>query len=70
MLKDKEGEISSLRKQVLWVKEDGKTEFHNFDEFLYELGCCYANDFNEYLRQVKGLFPNLDMSQISIDAVA
>ena len=70
VLKEKEGEISSLRKQVLWAKEDGKTEFCNFDGFLYELGSCYADGFNECLYQVKALFPNLDLSQISINVVA
>ena len=59
-----------LRKQVLQAKEDGKTEFHNSNGFLYELSNCYADSFNECLRYVKALFPNLDISQISIDTVA
>ena len=70
VLKDKEGEISLLRKQVLLAKEDGKTKFCNSDGFFYELGDCYADGFNECLRQVKALFPDLDISQISINAMA
>lgn len=70
VLKDKEGEISSLRKQVLQAKKDGKTEFYNSDSFLYELGGCFADGFNDCLRQVKASFPNLVLSQISIDARA
>ena len=66
VLKDKEGEISSLRKQVLWAKKDGKTEFRNSDE----LGGCYADGFNECLCQVKAFFHDLYLSQISIDVVA
>ena len=69
VLKDKEGEISLLRKQVLLAKEDGKTKFCNSDGFFYELGGCYADGFNECLRQVKALFPDLDISQISINAM-
>ena len=46
----KEGEISSLRIQVLRAKEDEKMEFRNFDEFLYKLDRCYADGFNECLR--------------------
>lgn len=49
VLKDKEGEISSLRKKVLQAKEDGKTEFCNSNGFLYELGSCYVDDFNKCL---------------------
>ena len=70
VLKDKEREISSLRKQVRQAKEDGKTEFRNFDGFLSKLGGCYANNFNECLRQVKAFFPDLYVSQVSLDDVA
>ena len=37
VLKDKEGEISLLRKPILQAKEDEKMEFRNSDAFLYEL---------------------------------
>lgn len=50
VLKDKEGEISSLRKQGCQDKEDERTEFCNSDDFLVELGDCYADCFNECLR--------------------
>ena len=49
VLKDKEKEITSLRKQVLQAKEDQKTEFRNSDGFLYKLSSCYADDFNACL---------------------
>ena len=49
VLKDKEREITSLRKQVLQAKEDGKMEFRNSNGFLYKLSSCYADDFNECL---------------------
>ncbi|KAL0008608.1 hypothetical protein SO802_010110 [Lithocarpus litseifolius] len=70
VLKDKEGEISLLKKQFLRAKKDGKTEFHTSNSFLFELGGCFADSFNDYFRQVKASFPDLDLSQISIDAAA
>ena len=69
VLNDKDGEISLLRKQVRQAKEDRETKFCNSDGFLTELGGYYANSFNECLHQVKALFPNLDVSQVSLDDV-
>lgn len=68
VLKDKEGEVSLLRKQVRHAKEDAVKEFRDFDALLYELGICFADGFNNCLCQVKASFLDLDLSQISIDA--
>ena len=68
VLKDKEGEVSLLRKQVRHAKEDAIKEFRDSNAFLYELGISFANGFNNCLCQVKASFPDLDLSQISIDA--
>ena len=62
VLKDKEGEVSSLRKKVHNAEEDAVKEFHDSDAFLYELGGCLADGFNDCLYQVKASFPNLDLS--------
>ena len=70
VLKDKEGEASTLRKKVRHAKEDAVKEFCDFDAFLYELGGCFADKFNDCLHQVKASFSDLDLSQISIDAMA
>lgn len=40
VLKEKEGEISSLMMQVHQAKEDDEMEFCNFDGFLTGLGGC------------------------------
>nr|POE64499.1 hypothetical protein CFP56_67471 [Quercus suber]POE64500.1 hypothetical protein CFP56_67472 [Quercus suber] len=45
-------------------------EFCNSDGFLAELDGCYTEGFNKCLRQVKALFPNLDVSQVSLAVVA
>lgn len=59
-----------LREQVRRAKEDGKTVFCNSDSFLDELSGCYDDGFQECLRQVKALYPNLDVSQVSLGNVA
>lgn len=70
MFQDKAGEISKLREQVRQAKEDGKTDFRNSDDFLTELSDCYDDGFQECLRQLKALYPDLDVSQVSLDNVA
>ena len=66
--KDKEDEISNLKNQLHRAKEDAIKKYCNFDTLLYELGGSFADDFNDYLRQAKASFSNLDLSQISINA--
>ena len=68
ILKDKEDEISKLKKQLCRAKENAIKEYHNSDALLYELGTSFANSFDDCLRQVKASFPDLDLSQTSIDA--
>ena len=62
VLKEKEGELSLLRKQVRHAKKDTIKEFRDFDAFLYELGSCFVDGFNDCLHQVKASFPDLDLS--------
>ena len=68
ILKDKEDAISKLKKQLCRAKENVIKEYHNSDALLYELGTSFANSFDDCLRQVKASFPDLDLSQTSIDA--
>ena len=70
VFKDKEGEISLLRNQVFPAKEDGKTKFRNSDAFLFELSDYFPDGFNDCFCQVKASFLDLDLSWISIDAMA
>lgn len=70
VLKDKEREISSLREKVRQAKVGEETELRSSDGFLAELGGCYADKFNECLHQFKALFPNLDVSRVSLNNVA
>lgn len=70
VLQDKEGEIFKLKEKVLQAKEEEKTEFYNFDGFLTKLSDYYDDGFWECLCQVKALYPDLDVSQVSLDKVA
>ena len=67
VLQDKEGEISQLREQVCQAKENKTIEFRNSNDFLTKLSDCYDDKFQECLCQVKALYPNLDVSQVSLD---
>ena len=49
VLQDKEGEISTLREQVCYAKDDWKAEFRVSDGFLIELSDCYFDSFSECL---------------------
>ena len=59
-----------LRNQALHTKEDAVKDFRNSDTFLYKLGGCFTDGFNDCLCQVKAFFPDLDLSQIFIDTIA
>lgn len=50
ILKDKEEEISMLRKQLLQGKADTVKEYRNSKAFLYKLGGSFTDSFDDYLR--------------------
>ena len=52
------------------MKEDATQEYRDFDTYLTELGGIYTDGFNDYFRQVKASFLDLDLSHISIVAPA
>ena len=68
VLKDKEDEISQSKKQLHLAKEDATKEYRDFGALLAKLSCSFVDGFNDYLRQVKASFLNLDLSHITIDA--
>ena len=68
VLKDKDDEISQSKKQLRLEKEDATKEYRDFDALLAKLSSSFTDGFNDYLRQVKASFPNLDLSHITIDA--
>ena len=63
--KDKEREISLLRKQVCQAKKDEETEFRNSEISLLSLAAAML-----MASSGQCLFLDLDMSQVSLDDVA
>ena len=50
ILKDKEEEVSKLKKLLRQAKKDTIKEYRNSDALLYELGGSFANGFDDCLR--------------------
>ena len=52
------------------MKEDAIREYRDSDAILEELRGSYADGFDDCLCQVKTSFPNLNLSNVSINAPA
>ena len=61
VLEDKEKEIRLAKKVAV-------REYRNSDALLFELRVSYGDDFDEDIRQVKVLYPAIDLSSININA--
>lgn len=70
VLKDKEDEISKLKKQIRQAKEDTIQEYRDSNALKKELDESFADGFDDCFRQVKTSFSDLDLSYISINAQA
>ena len=69
-LEDKEKEINDTKDQYCQAKEEAIHEYRDFDTLLAEHGSSFAEGFDDCLHQVKTSFPDLDLSHVSIDALA
>ena len=65
---DKEKEIKDAKDQLRQAKEAAIHEYRDSDALLEELRTFYANGFDDTVRQAKKAYPNLDFSQLNIDA--
>ena len=70
VLEDKEKEIGDAKDRLQQAKEDVILEYRDFNSFLAEFGGSFTDGFDDYLRQVKASFPNLDLLHVSINAKA
>ena len=70
VLADKEKGISEAKDQLRQAKEEAIHEHRDSDALLAELGGSFAEGFDDCLRQVKASHPDLDLSNINIDAPA
>ena len=58
-LEDKEKEVRQAQEVVV-------LEYRDSDAPISELGVFYNNDFDDTFRQVKALYPELDVSSVNI----
>ena len=56
ILKEKEGEISELKKQLYQAKGDAIREYRDSNALLYELDGSLVDGFNDCFCQVKASF--------------
>lgn len=60
-------ELDALRDQMEMAKADAMAAFLTSQPFFDECSIYYSNSFDDYLKQVAAIYPNLDLSQIAID---
>ncbi|KAL0000418.1 hypothetical protein SO802_014199 [Lithocarpus litseifolius] len=62
-----EKELTSLLGQVETAKSDAVAEFKTSQAFIDSCAVYYGDGFEDCLKQVKSLFPHLDLSRVSMD---
>ena len=60
--------LEEKEKQIRLAKEVAVREYRDSDALLSKLGVSYGDGFDDAIRQVKGLYLNLDVSSININA--
>ena len=65
---DKEKEIKDAKDQLHQANEATIHEYRDSDALLEELRTSYANGFDDTVHQAKKAYPDLDFSQLNIDA--
>lgn len=70
ILVNKEKEITDAKDQLNQAKEEAIHKYCDSDALLLELGGSFAKGFDNYLCQVKAYHPDLDLSNININAPA
>ena len=58
--------LEDKEKEVRQAKEVAMLKYRDSDALITELGVSYNDDFNDALRQVKALYPKLDVSSVNI----
>ena len=60
--------IQDKEQEVRLAKETAVQEYRDSDALMSELGDSYNDGFDEAIRQVKALHPNLDVSSVNVNA--
>ena len=66
-LETKEKEIKELKERVRHAKEVAVQEYRDSDSLLSELADSFLQGFDDSLRQIKKVYPDLDVSMIKVD---
>ena len=67
VFEDKEGEVRDAKDKLCQAKEDAIREYRDSNALIKELGISFAEGFEDYFRQVKASFLDLDLSHFIID---
>ena len=67
VLQKKEKEIKALKEEIRLAKEVAVQEYRDSDSLLSELADSFLQGFDDSLRQVKKIYPELDVSMIKVD---
>ena len=62
-----EKELTALLGQVETAKDDAMKEFRASQAFIDSCAKYYGDGFEDYLKQVKSLYPHLNFSKVSMD---
>ena len=68
VLANKEKEITEAKDSLRQAKKEATREYRDSNAFLAELGGSFTEGFDDCLRQIKASHPDLDLSNINIDA--
>ena len=63
----KEKEIQDLKEKLRQAKEVAVREYRDSEPLLGELGDSFLQGFDDVLRQVKKVYPELDVPMINVD---
>ena len=66
-LEMKEKEIQELKEEIRRTKEVAVQEYHDSDSLLSELADSFLQGFDDLLRQIKKVYPELDVSMVKVD---
>ena len=67
LMEDLKKSLEDKEKEIRQAKEVAVLEYCDSDALLSELGVLYNDGFDDALRQVKALYPELDVSSVNIN---
>ena len=59
--------VSTFHEQMDKAKADAEAEFRTSQTFIDACGVYYGDRFNDCLKQVGSVYPNLDLSKITFN---